>query len=80
MAVAEAQVDYKLHPRWKLGVFTGAGRAAEEMDELGGAEHLHSYGAGFRYLIARRYGFVMGIDVARGPDETAVYLKAGSTW
>lgn len=80
VAVAEIQVDYKLNPRWKLGVFTGGGRAAAALDELGSAERVHSYGAGFRYLVARRYGFVMGIDVARGPDDTAVYIKAGSTW
>lgn len=80
VAVAEVQVDYKLNPRWKIGVFSGAGRAAEALDELGSAEHVHSYGTGFRYLVARRYGFVMGVDVARGPDDTAVYIKAGSTW
>ena len=54
--------------------------AADESGELGEADDVNSFGTGFRYLIARRYGFVMGVDVARGPDETAVYLQAGSVW
>ena len=39
-----------------------------------------SKGVGFRYLIATRYGFVMGADIARGPEDTAFYIQAGSTW
>ena len=78
--VAEAQLDYKISERWKAGVFSGAGRAADSVDEFGGAEDVYNYGAGFRYLIARRYGFVMGVDIARGPEDTALYIQAGSNW
>ena len=35
---------------------------------------------GFRYLIAKQYGFNMGIDVARGPEDTVWYIQAGSAW
>lgn len=80
VAVAEVQLDYKLSTRWKVGVFTGMGRAGEHFDDLGGAENVDTWGGGFRYLIARRYGFAMGIDLARGPEDTAVYIQAGSTW
>lgn len=78
--MAEVQLDYKLDTRWKLGVFTGMGRAADKVSDFSDAENVYSYGAGFRYLIARRYGFSVGIDVARGPEETAFYIQAGSTW
>lgn len=80
IGVAEVQLDYKLTPRWTLGLFTGTGRAADHFDELGSAEEVNSYGTGFRYLIAKRYGLVMGADVARGPEDTAVYIQTGSTW
>lgn len=80
VAVAEIQLDYKLSPRWTLGVFTGTGRAAEHFNELGSAEEVNSYGTGFRYLIAKRYGLVMGVDVAAGPEDNAVYIQTGSTW
>lgn len=79
-AVTEVQLDYKLSNRWKLGVFLGAGRVAEKLSELSDASTVVSKGVGFRYLIARRYGFVMGADIARGPEETAFYIQAGSTW
>ncbi len=48
--------------------------------DLSDAEVANSYGSGFRYLIARRYGMTMGIDIARGPEETAWYIQAGSSW
>ena len=37
-------------------------------------------GVGFRYEIARRYGIHMGLDVAFGPDNYAVYVQVGSAW
>ncbi|WP_439135092.1 BamA/TamA family outer membrane protein [Pseudomaricurvus sp.] len=77
---AEIQLDYKLDTRWKLSTFTGMGRAADKVSDFSDAENVYSYGVGFRYLIARRYGFSMGVDIARGPEETAFYIQAGSTW
>ncbi len=80
VALGEVQLDYKIGMRWKVGVFGGLGRAADSFDDLGDAKSIDSLGAGFRYLVAKRYGFMMGVDVARGPEETAVYIQAGSTW
>ncbi|MCB1854253.1 MAG: BamA/TamA family outer membrane protein [Halieaceae bacterium] len=78
--VGEVELDYKLNERWKVGIFSGLGRAADNFNDLADAKDVDSYGTGFRYLIARRYGFVMGVDVARGPGQTAFYIQAGSTW
>lgn len=80
VALTELQLDYQLSYRWKVGAFVGAGRAANSFGDLSDAPTVVSKGLGFRYLIARRYDFVMGLDVARGPEDTAVYIKAGSTW
>jgi hypothetical protein len=30
--------------------------------------------------VARKYGIQMGLDVAFGPDNTAVYVQVGSAW
>jgi hypothetical protein len=35
---------------------------------------------GLRYEIARKYGIHLGLDVAFGPDNTAVYVQVGSAW
>jgi hypothetical protein len=37
-------------------------------------------GAGFRYLIARRYGLHVGMDVAGGADDTVFYVIFGNAW
>ncbi|MZR63371.1 BamA/TamA family outer membrane protein [Alcanivorax sp. DP30] len=80
VAVAEVEATWKPTLRWRFNAFTGGGRAAESASELSDAEVANNYGAGFRYLVARRYGMTMGIDVARGPEDTAWYIQAGSSW
>lgn len=80
VAVTELQLDYQLSFRWKLGAFIGAGRTGENFSDISDASTKVSKGVGFRYLIARRYGFVMGVDVADGPEDSAFYIQAGSTW
>ena len=67
-------------PRWALLGFLGAGRAWGSSTEFGDAETVTSWGAGLRYLIARRLGIYMGLDLAKGPEETAIYIQAGSAW
>ena len=80
VAVIETELAYKPTMRWKYLAFTGVGRTGDDFSELNDSETINNYGVGFRYLIARRYGFTMGADVARGPEDTAFYIQAGSTW
>lgn len=80
VAVIETQFSYKHTMRWKYLAFTGVGRAANSFGDLSDADNINNFGVGFRYLIARRYGLSMGLDVARGEDENAFYIQAGSTW
>jgi hypothetical protein len=44
------------------------------------SENVTAGGAGFRYLVARRYGLQMGVDVADGPDDTVLYVVFGNAW
>ena len=37
-------------------------------------------GLGIRYFLARHLGLRVGIDIARGPDETAFYITVGNAW
>lgn len=80
VAVSEIEFTYKYSYRWKFNAFTGIGRAAQNFSDLSSAESVHNYGVGFRYLIAKRYGFNMGTDLAKGPEDTVLYIQAGSTW
>lgn len=76
----EAELNYNIDNRWTLSAFSGIGRVANSVDELKESYSRVGKGVGFRYLIARRYGFKMGLDVAFGPEETVWYVQAGSAW
>jgi hypothetical protein len=76
----EVEPRYKIDERWSVLAFTGAGRAATRFGNLSEAEPVYSFGTGFRYLIARKLGLGVGIDIARGPEETVGYLTVGSAW
>ena len=76
----EIEPRYKIDGRWSVLAFTGQGRAAREWDQMSDAERAYNVGAGFRYLIARKLGLGIGLDIAVGPEETAPYLIIGSAW
>ena len=80
VAVAEAEVTWQIDPRWAVLGFAGTGRAANSFEDLKDGPSRVSRGGGFRYLIAKRYGFEMGLDIARGPDDTVFYVQGGTAW
>lgn len=80
VAVLEAELGYRIDERWKVSLFSGTGRAANSISEISSAPAINTYGAGFRYLIARRYNFVVGLDYAKGPEDSTLYIRAGSSW
>jgi hypothetical protein len=76
----EIEPRWKIDERWSVLGFTGIGRASSHFDELSDAVAAYNYGVGFRYLLARRLGLAAGIDIARGPEETVVYITFGNAW
>jgi len=80
VAVAETELTWQVDDRWALLGFIGGGRAANDFDELKDSNSRVAKGVGFRYLIAKRYGFEMGVDVARGPEEDVIYIQGGTAW
>ncbi len=80
VAVVEGELVWQIDPRWSVLAFAGAGRAANSLGELEDSRSRVARGGGFRYLIARRYGFEMGLDIAVGPEDTVFYIQAGTAW
>jgi len=77
---AEAEFLWGVTPRWTLVFFGGAGKTST-IDLFGSdGETVASGGVGFRYRLARKLGLQSGMDVARGPEETSIYLTVGSAW
>ncbi len=80
MVTSEIEPLWKIDKRWSVLAFAGVGRAALSFDRLQDAERAYNYGGGFRYLLSRKLGLAGGIDIARGPEETATYIIFGSAW
>jgi hypothetical protein len=80
VVVLETEERWMVTPRWGLVGFAGIGKAADGFDALRDAETVWNAGGGFRYLTAREFGLQMGIDVARGPEQWAIYVVFGNSW
>ncbi len=78
--VAEVEGRFDFTPRWSVNGFVGAGQAADDFSSLGDVSTRVTKGIGFRYLIMRLLRARIGIDIARGPEDTAIYLTFGSAW
>jgi hypothetical protein len=78
--VLEVEGRYYVTPRWIAIAFVGAGRAWGRNTSFSDEGTVVTRGVGFRYMLARRLGLSIGLDVARGPEETAYYLQVGNAW
>jgi hypothetical protein len=79
-ATVEVRGGYDVRPRWTVLGFVGGGRAADSFSDLTSATTRVAYGVGFRYLMAKILGMRVGLDVARGPEGTYLYIVMGSAW
>ncbi|MDO6386859.1 BamA/TamA family outer membrane protein [Uliginosibacterium sp. 31-12] len=79
-AAGELELRFALDERWSVIGFGGMGKAYGGRNDFAEAERVTSWGGGFRYLIARKLGLLAGLDIARGPDDTAFYIQVGSAW
>jgi hypothetical protein len=66
--------------RWSLIGFLGVGKAFTSAQSFSDQPAYGAGGAGIRYFVARKFDLYGGIDVARGPENWALYLTAGSAW
>lgn len=80
--VLTAEVEYLwgVTPRWTVAIFAGAGKTTTVDSFSAEGETVAAGGLGFRYRIARKLGMQVGLDVARGPEDTSIYLTMGSAW
>jgi hypothetical protein len=77
----ETELRWNFNPRWSLVGFGGLGQAVNSSSDFGGESYtVWAGGLGFRYMLARKYGLHVGLDFARGPEDTAVYIQIGSAW
>ena len=80
VAQLEAELRWQFWKRVSVVGFAGQGVAWNDFDRLDEQQSVLTGGVGLRYELAREYGIHAGIDVAFGPDTTAVYVQIGSAW
>lgn len=69
-----------VYRRWSLNGFVGTGKAFDDFSEFQEALWVYDYGAGFRYLLARRYNLNVGMDFAWSNNDFAFYIQVGTAW
>ncbi|MEZ5275217.1 MAG: BamA/TamA family outer membrane protein [Opitutaceae bacterium] len=74
MAQLEAELCWQFWERYSLVGFAGTGAAWNEWTKFERRQSVVAGGGGFRYEIAREYGIHAGLDVAFGPENTAIYI------
>ena len=79
-AEVETELRWQFWKRFSLVGFAGYGAAWNDLERFDETLTVVAGGTGFRYELARAYGLHMGVDVAFGPDVTAVYVQFGSAW
>lgn len=79
-ADTELELRWQLHPRFSLVGFGGAGIVRSDIAGRELEDTVTAGGGGFRYLVARKHGLHMGIDIALGPDDPVIYVVFGSAW
>jgi len=80
VAQAEAELRWQFWKRVSVVGFAGAGKAWSDIQGIERDRSVVTGGAGLRYEIARKYGIHAGLDVAWGPDDTALYIQVGGAW
>ena len=84
--LGESAASLEIEARWQFWKrisavgFSGIGAAWADLDGFESQQNIVTGGGGLRYEIARRQGIHMGLDVAWGPDETAIYVQFGGAW
>lgn len=77
---SELEYLWGFTPRWSMAFFAGAGRTiGAARDDLVNRT-VFAGGVGVRYRLAKALGLQAGLDLAKGPEDTAVYLTMGSAW
>lgn len=74
---AQVEGRWNFYKKWTVLLFGGAGRIADEVSDLGSSSTQWAGGAGIRYMIAEGQKLNIGIDVAYGDGETAIYVQIG---
>lgn len=74
MFAIQGEYRFPLRGRFGAVAFAGVGKVAPTFGDMGNEPSLPSVGAGLRWLAAETARVNLSVDVARGRDDTALYV------
>ena len=80
VVLTETELRWDILGRWSGVAFSGLGKAFDDWSDFGSTEWVVTWGAGFRYLLAKTFKLRVGIDIAHGAGSFAYYIIFGSSW
>ena len=80
VAVAEIEGRYNFSSRWAMIAFTGTGSVSSDIPIIDTEQSIYSYGVGGRYKVFEAQNVWVGLDIARGPEDTNWYIQVGHAW
>ena len=79
-ALVETEQLFSIYKRWSIVGFAGTGITYNLKEMAYNSNKIWNFGGGFRYLIARKLGLKMGVDLAKSPDNWGIYIIFGTAW
>jgi hypothetical protein len=80
VAVGEIEARYNFTPKWAMIAFAGKGTVSSNNAIIDTEQNIYAYGLGGRYQIFEAQNVWVGIDIARGPEDTNWYIQVGHAW
>jgi len=78
--VGEIEGRYNFTPKWAIVGFAGSGSVTSNIPGVDTQQNIYAYGLGGRYRIFEAQNIWVGLDIAKGPEETNWYVQVGHPW
>ncbi len=80
VGVVEIEGRYNLAKRWGVVGFVGRGKTDGDIPAFETQDRILAGGIGGRFLFKPEEDLWVGIDIARGPEDTYWYIQVGQAW
>jgi hypothetical protein len=80
VGVLEIEGRYNLADRWGVVGFVGRGKTDGDNPAFETQDRIFAGGVGGRYFFLPEEDLWVGIDIARGPEDTYWYIQVGHAW
>jgi hypothetical protein len=79
-AVIDSELRWNFAERWAAVAFIGTGATEGDAPQYVDERGITAGGIGGRYLYRPQDSLWVGVDLARGPEETIFYIQVGHAW